>query len=101
VGEWAGVEAEDFSPGNAILLNGATQIANREIGVPEFQALRFVPAVLCYLFVGELLPAGQFFDPQGYFAAFLFPVTHADFVSQKHTPHRRAQHKLFSSPVRL
>jgi hypothetical protein len=28
--------------GNAILLNGATQSANREIGVPGFQPIRFV-----------------------------------------------------------
>jgi hypothetical protein len=29
-------------PGNAILLNGVVQTANREIGVPGIQPLRFV-----------------------------------------------------------
>jgi len=31
------------SPGNAILLNGVTKLANLEIGVPGFQPIRFVP----------------------------------------------------------
>ena len=35
-----------MSPGNAILLNGVMQFANREIGVPGFQPIRFVPSVL-------------------------------------------------------
>ena len=35
-------------PGNAILLNGVTQTANREIGVPRSQPIRFVPNVSWY-----------------------------------------------------
>jgi hypothetical protein len=31
------------SPGNAILLNGVRKPANREIGVPGFQPIRFAP----------------------------------------------------------
>jgi hypothetical protein len=45
---WANI-TWGMSPGNAILLNGGAQNANREIGVPGVKSPRFVPRVGCYL----------------------------------------------------
>jgi hypothetical protein len=39
VSEWA-KNHRVILPGNAILLNGVVQFANREIGLPEFQPIR-------------------------------------------------------------
>ena len=45
----------EMAPGNAILLNGVGQTANREIGVPGLQPPRLVPSTNCYLFTLQSL----------------------------------------------
>jgi hypothetical protein len=58
-----------MSPGNAILLNGLLQAANREIGAPGVPPMRFVSKVYSLSrFFGRFLGNAQNLDLHGAFA---------------------------------